>query len=701
MSSKSRKYGLCVALILLILPSVSAQLNAEIVASREECVAPCAIFFEGTNSKDANGYYIGDSTTIGDPNSRGLLGNDILEYTWDFGDGETFSGFNAAHVYEIPNNYTVRLTIRDVNGNNDSTTKNINVQTFSGNVICRANVDDFNYPECRGATMDITDQYTGAPANTKVLYRRGDTFDYSGNIVHGSNSITGAFGDCTAEGGIFDERDICSKNPLIKWVSGVGGSAIDVSYKNNVVFSDLEVDADDYTFGANSVDAGRGIQAVGAVNLLILRVHYHHYGGVNNHGSTDGIFYISSRIRYGDWHGMNYHGSRLSIVNSEFGPFGASHILYGFLVDRAVFTGSYFHDPAGAGLRFDAGTPGSRNIVISGNLFENMAAGIEVRGAHPETLDYISNILIERNFFKSSFWIAIQITYQNGHRDFIIRNNLFSLSDGASVFVSRASPPSYSGLRRGVQGLKFYGNTIFTPAIMEGVIWIETEDHQDIEIFNNIIYYTGTSFLQWAFFVNHASGMEGITSNNNLFYFPNRERDLDIFRVAGVSHDLSWWQGQGMGADSFIDNPSFIVDLPINPENFKLQSTSPAIDSGMSLPLVYDDYKGTRRPVDDPSVPNNPSAWDIGAFEFQGGAGECSVTEDCDDANACTGDICGSGICSYKNYNLDESDTIGLGDIIQIIVYWGGANPDADLDGNGNVGLSDIIVLLGVWGAYC
>ena len=95
------------------------------------------------------------------------------------------------------------------------------------------------------------------------------------------------------------------------------------------------------------------------------------------------------------------------------------------------------------------------------------------------------------------------------------------------------------------------------------------------------------------------------------------------------------------------------------------------------------------------------SMGDVGAYEFQGGTGECTDNQDCDDANDCTGDKCDSGSCRYINYNLDGNSNIGLGDIIQIIAYWGGSNPNVDLDGNGNVGLSDIIILIGVWGAYC
>ena len=45
----------------------------------------------------------------------------IVFYEWDFGDGDKFNGVNARHTYQTPGVFTVTLTIRDDQGNEDTT----------------------------------------------------------------------------------------------------------------------------------------------------------------------------------------------------------------------------------------------------------------------------------------------------------------------------------------------------------------------------------------------------------------------------------------------------------------------------------------------------------------------------------------------------------------------------------------------------
>ncbi len=39
--------------------------------------------------------------------------NATLEYTWDFGDGQTFKGIDASHIYDQPGTYKAKLTVSD------------------------------------------------------------------------------------------------------------------------------------------------------------------------------------------------------------------------------------------------------------------------------------------------------------------------------------------------------------------------------------------------------------------------------------------------------------------------------------------------------------------------------------------------------------------------------------------------------------
>ena len=52
----------------------------------------------------------------------------IVEWEWDFGDGEFSTAQNPVHTYASPGNYTAKLTVRTAGGLTDSTTRSIVAQ---------------------------------------------------------------------------------------------------------------------------------------------------------------------------------------------------------------------------------------------------------------------------------------------------------------------------------------------------------------------------------------------------------------------------------------------------------------------------------------------------------------------------------------------------------------------------------------------
>ena len=72
-----------------------------------------------------------------------LSSGTIVSWLWDFGDGTTSTQQWPQHVYTQPGNYTVKLTVTDVNNDSHTETKNNFVRT----VVYEKNIDNVDYPK--------------------------------------------------------------------------------------------------------------------------------------------------------------------------------------------------------------------------------------------------------------------------------------------------------------------------------------------------------------------------------------------------------------------------------------------------------------------------------------------------------------------------------------------------------------------------
>jgi len=86
--------------------------SASFTANLTSGEAPLAVSFDGTNSSDPDG--------------------NIINYSWNFGDGTSDSGEKPDHVYSSSGDFTVELTVTDSGGAQDSMTKTISVSSSDG-----------------------------------------------------------------------------------------------------------------------------------------------------------------------------------------------------------------------------------------------------------------------------------------------------------------------------------------------------------------------------------------------------------------------------------------------------------------------------------------------------------------------------------------------------------------------------------------
>jgi len=81
--------------------------DASFTADPTSGAAPLEVSFDAEGSSDSDG--------------------SIINYEWDFVDGETGSGETTSHTYDSSGDYTVKLTVTDDDGATDVATKTIEV----------------------------------------------------------------------------------------------------------------------------------------------------------------------------------------------------------------------------------------------------------------------------------------------------------------------------------------------------------------------------------------------------------------------------------------------------------------------------------------------------------------------------------------------------------------------------------------------
>ena len=208
-------------------------------------------------------------------------------WQWDFGDPDgkynTLEGWNAAHVYEEPGTYTIRLTVTNENGRSNSLTtqvkviadqrRTIYVDAVSGN-------DNNNGASERTAVRTVGRVADLVASHTRVLFKRGQrhTFDQSLSLPY-QDVLIGAYGS--------------GDRPLIWRVrkSGTGVSSFSMyNSSNQVTVQDLVFDSPYAVSGNTAANIGvDGIYPRG-VNITIRGCEFRNIDdAVNANGNPRGL----------------------------------------------------------------------------------------------------------------------------------------------------------------------------------------------------------------------------------------------------------------------------------------------------------------------------------------------------------------------------------------------------------------------------
>jgi PKD repeat protein len=121
-------------------------------------VAPTAIISVENNTVMELVSLLFDASGSSDPDG------DIVEYSWDFGDGVKDSGMYTNHAFSTSNDYNVTLTVMDNDGDTATTTTEITVNEMPANVppvasllLSASSTDMYEHVNCDGSSSTDSD----------------------------------------------------------------------------------------------------------------------------------------------------------------------------------------------------------------------------------------------------------------------------------------------------------------------------------------------------------------------------------------------------------------------------------------------------------------------------------------------------------------------------------------------------------------
>ncbi|WP_159581863.1 S8 family serine peptidase [Alteromonas sp. KUL106] len=108
-------------------------------------------------------------------NNSNDVNDDIVSYSWDFGDGSTSTQENPTHIYAGTGAYDVTLTVTDSEGQTGVSTETVSVS--DSNII--AEIERAMLSRFGSLRVDLS--YNGSMADTVMIYRNGELLEEVSN----------------------------------------------------------------------------------------------------------------------------------------------------------------------------------------------------------------------------------------------------------------------------------------------------------------------------------------------------------------------------------------------------------------------------------------------------------------------------------------------------------------------------------------
>ena len=424
--------------------------------------------------------------------SSDLRAGDVTtaRFEWDFGDSggrrNTLAGWTAAHLYERPGTYTVKLKVWNENRGYDEETVTVNVKPAGRQAIYVSQYgSDSNSGSSTGSAVKSLPRAVSLAkargGNADILLQRGGTFQVDAQMsLDRGNVVVGAYGS--------------GSKPKVYWTRG--------RYDNKSIFlagygtSDITIRdlAFDTPYGGDTNSNGipAAVQAAGR-NITVVDNDFYNVGdGVNGNAIPKGVLVMGNKVmgdkmlrRYFVW----AEGSDWTILDNSAPNSTREHVVrlgnaarvnIGYNTfenkDRRSQGDSYDFDKTAVNIQ-----KGTYAYVQHNDLRGPSTVG------PLGTADGLSDKSARFRYavFESNK-ITGKVTVENGAEQVVFRNNIIK-TDGA------------------------------TGITLEGYDYQYNRSAKDITIVNN----TGINNDRNGQFVALFNGASGITISNNLYTAPN------------------------------------------------------------------------------------------------------------------------------------------------------------------------------------
>jgi hypothetical protein len=524
--------------------------------------APLPVFFEGWKSTPRE---------------------DIVEYRWDFGDGSPVEyGFNGAHVYEAPGNYTCVLTVKDSNGNTDTANFPVEVLERDGITyyVDSDLGDDSNAGTSPGAGAWRTATHVFKGMNDtrykkgdQVLFKRGQTFELmAGQVSPGHNKPGHSY--------MFGAHGTGAK-PVLQYTTG-NGRIINLVGKGLGHFTMM-----DLKFVLENSDGQRPAELVFSSQdvhmVLFYRLELENFGrfatfsqgtgpgDLDNRASN--IFLIGNRTYDGLGSTVFWKVTRGVLKDNNF-ELCTQHLNYLSYTNVGLVKGNRFAKPAfgRTALRVcaDSGSydKPSNNVYIAENMIEGWRdprTGDSQYSSDGTRFNYrivdlspnapniqrVTDVLFENNVITDAETILAVGTYDN----LVIRNNFFSTK---SRYASGRIQIGDSYEKKPLTNIKIHNNYVVTnpntggnPAVFHvrnytASAYNGLTTHQDIDISDNWVHMQDEKDRHLYFTTTDAGAVGEVGGGNNRIYTTSADglfQTGGAWTGGGTVYSLSDWQG--------------------------------------------------------------------------------------------------------------------------------------------------------------